>query len=129
VLAVFRLSSLDGRLAGSLSRLCSDPALFFVAALSVRSSPCCAGGTWSRVSDARDRRAGAGGMPRAQTSRVDIFASEPGNQATFPKSLMRKDAHFRMFAVDVGRKADPLTPPCNAISLSTNSAPTRPPTE
>jgi hypothetical protein len=51
-----------------------------------------------------------------------------GNQATFPKSLMRKDAHSRMFAVDVGRKADPPTPPCNAISLSTNSAPTRPPT-
>jgi hypothetical protein len=33
VLAVFRVSGLDGRLAGSLSRLCCDPALFFIAAL------------------------------------------------------------------------------------------------
>jgi hypothetical protein len=32
---------------------------------------------------------------------------ETGNQATFPISLMRNNAHFRMSAMDVGRTALP----------------------
>jgi hypothetical protein len=51
------LFGLDGRLAGSLPHLCSDPALFFVAALSALHSPCCTGGPSSRVGDPGDRRA------------------------------------------------------------------------